>query len=248
MGPTCCTTWPSAASDSRVAFHGSPAPRIHSVTRSAPGTVIVAVTVPPRRTVLRSTISRTGARASRQVRTGCQKAAARPELGEPARKSNSPVTAAPIPAATCRRVVRRKAPSTPGAANETTAAARVSAARSSAWLEPPPRPAVGLITPTMLPARPPASCSIRRPSTGPAASRRVRATAHVAPAALAAISSHASVTPGTAGDNINPSAAPASAAPRPPRITAKARTRACGLPRRCSRRAVSVIWSRLPRT
>ena len=125
-----------------------------------------------------------------------------------------------------RRVVRRNAVETSGAANETTAAARVSAASSSAALEPVPVPAVGLTTPTMLPARPPAALSIILPNAGASASRRVRSTTHVAAPALATMSAHARATPDIAGDSASPSAAAASAAPRPPSTTASARARA----------------------
>ena len=206
------------------------------------------MTVPPRRIERRSTTNRTGSRASRQVRIGCQNAAARPDVGEPARNSSIPVMATPAPAATCQRVVRRMTPSTLGAASETTAAARVSAATSRAGLEPLPFPAVGLTTPTMLPARPPAALSISRPSAGAADSRCVRSTAHAAAAALAPTRIQASATPGTAGASTSPSAAAARPAPRPPSTTANARARAWGAPRRRSRRAVSVICCRSPRT
>jgi len=74
-----------------------------------------------------------------------------------------PVRAAPVPYEMRRSVVRRMSLATPGAANDTTAAARVSAASSSAALEPVLVPAVGLTTPTMLPARPPAALSISLP-------------------------------------------------------------------------------------
>ena len=205
---------------------------------------MVAVTLPPRRTVRRSTANRTGAWASRQVRIGCQNAAARPDAGEPARKSRTPASAAPAPAATRRRVVRRRTPSTAGAADETTAAARVSAASKSAALEPMPFPAVGLTTPTMLPARPPAAPSINLPKVGAAASWRARRIAHAAAPAVATTRAQARATPESAGDSASPSAAAASAAPVPPSTTASARARAWGAPRRRSRRAVSVIWSR----
>ena len=233
--------FPSASSESNVGFHGSPGPRVHRVTRTAPGTVTIAFRLPPRRTVFRSTVRRTGACASRQARTGCQNAAARPEAGAPATKRTAPSSAAAPPAARRRRVVRRNVALTSGAANETNAAARVSAASSSAALMPLPLLIDGLTTPTTLPARPPVADSTSRPTGAAAASRRARQTAQTAAARLSAIRTQASVTPETAGASTSPSAAAARATPRAPSTTAKARPRAWGAPRRCSRRAVSVI-------
>src|SRR5439155_23125841 len=98
-----------------------------------------------------------------QVRSGCQNAAARPDAGEPARKRSTPMSATPAPAATCRYVARRNTPLTLGAASETAAAARVSAASSSAGLDPAPLAAVGLTTPTMLPPPPPPPLRLPHP-------------------------------------------------------------------------------------
>src|SRR5207302_677845 len=99
----------------------------------------------PRRTVARSTDSRTGWRAAAIVRSGCQNAAARPATGAEATNSAPPTAAAPIPAATPRRVPRASARRIPGAARSTTVAARASAsaagrAVSAGWPRPVPSP------------------------------------------------------------------------------------------------------------
>src|SRR5438876_12363419 len=67
-GPTRRTARPSESSVSGAGVHGSPGRRVQSVARVAAGTSTVTVTLSPRRTVVRSTLSRTGERASASVR------------------------------------------------------------------------------------------------------------------------------------------------------------------------------------
>ena len=134
-GPTRRAARPAESSVTAAPRHASPGPRVHSTARAAAGASIVTVTLAPRGTVARSRSTRTGARASRSVRSGCQKAA-RPVAGAAA--TNSAAPASPTPAATpiARRVSRASVRRTSGVACSTMPAARRSASANKSALAP----------------------------------------------------------------------------------------------------------------
>ena len=240
-GPKRRIARPAESSVTSVARHGSPGPRAQSSACEAAGTSMVTVTLSPRRTAARSTDSRTGALASASVRSGCQKAAARPAPGAAARNSAAPPAAVATPNRNPRRVPRPSTRATRGAACSTTRVARTSARVKRSALTPPG--GVGASKPTTLPARVPTVVSTRRPSACGAASSRTRRANPTATTRTAAIASHAPTTPATWGARRSPNAAMAKPSPAPASRTAPARARACGRPSRRSRAAVPVTGS-----
>ena len=136
-GPTRRRARPAESSATAAPRQGSPGPRVHSTARVAAGASIVTVTLSPRRTVARSRSTRTGARASRSVRSGCQNAA-RPVAGEAATNSAAPASAIPAATASARRVSRVSARRTSGVACSTMRAARRSASANRSALAPLP--------------------------------------------------------------------------------------------------------------
>ncbi len=236
----------SESSATGAGRHGSPGPRVQSRARVAAGTSSVTVTLSPRRTVARSTVRRTGARASAMARSGCQNAAARPAPGDDVTNSAAPSAAVPTPITRDARVPRASKRPTAGPAPATTAAARASASSKSSALA--PGLGADASTPTTLPARVPAAVSTSRPTAAGAAGRPARRTSHTAAAAIPAIRSHAPTTGVMRGASVNPAAATANATPALVSSTAPARARACGPPSRRSRTAVSVTALRSRRT